>query len=110
MTTMKTARAAFTQAARLTTALAALRDLYDVLPTFTVTSSAVLVHIPWNYGRADFRAALAGDIALLLGTELTVDGDLDPDDPAFFQRAIGTLDGVTVQVVLSYPPAVIETP
>ncbi|MFD7709510.1 hypothetical protein [Streptomyces sp. NPDC059786] len=108
MTTAKTARLAFTRAARLVESLAALRDLYGVFPQMTVTPDAVLVAIPWDVGRADFRAALAGDIALLLGTELVMQGSSDPDDPYIDLVALGEFDGAKVQVVLSFPPAPTE--
>ncbi|MFI7234467.1 hypothetical protein [Streptomyces cyaneofuscatus] len=108
MSTAKTARRAFTCATRLTTALAALRDLYAVLPTMTVTPDAVLVAIPWHIGHSNMRAALAGDIADLLGTELAMHPDLDEDGIVLDLVASGELDGVPVHVVLTCPPAPLE--
>lgn len=108
MTTMKTAKRAFTRAAKLSQSLSALRDLYGVHPQLTVTPDAVLVAIPWTVGRADFRAALAGDIALLLGTELIVEGSADEDDPWIGMVADGEMDGVRVHVELIFPPAPVE--
>ncbi|GLP71068.1 hypothetical protein TUSST3_76880 [Streptomyces sp. TUS-ST3] len=108
MTTMKTARLAFTRAARLSQSLAALRDLYGVQPQLTITPDVVLVVIPWTVGRADFREALAGDIALLLGTELAVTGSTDEDDPWIGLVADGEMDGVRVHVELVFPPAPAE--
>ncbi|MFD5227418.1 hypothetical protein ACFWJ5_02525 [Streptomyces qaidamensis] len=105
MTTAQTAHEAFTSATELSRRLAALRDLYGVLPQLTVTPTGVLVAIPWSVGRQNMREALAGDIAELLGTELTVHGSTDPEDPYIELRALGVLDGVTVQVHLCFPPA-----
>lgn len=108
MTTAKTARLAFTRAARLTESLAALRDLYGVHPQLTVTPDAVLVAIPWTVGRQDMREALAGDIALLLGTELAVTGSTDEDDQWIGLAANGEFNGAAVRVVLTFPPAIAE--
>lgn len=108
MTTAKTARLAFTRAARLTESLSALRDLYGVYPQMTVTPDAVLVAIPWTVGRADLRSALAGDIALLLGTELAVAGSTCEDDEWIGMAANGEFNGAAVRVVLSFPPAPAE--
>lgn len=108
MTTAKTARLAFTRAAKLSQSLDALRDLYGVYPQLTVTPDAVLVAIPWTVGRADFRAALAGDIALLLGTELAVTGSTDEDDEWIGMEAAGEFGGAAVRVVLTFPPAPAE--
>lgn len=108
MSTAKTARQAFADAVRLSKALSALRDLYGVLPTMTVTPDAVLVTMPWTVGRGDMREALAGDIAELLGTELSVDGSADEDDSWIGLTADGTTEGVAVHVVLTFPPAIAE--
>ncbi|MCX4576555.1 hypothetical protein OHB41_25950 [Streptomyces sp. NBC_01571] len=108
MTTAKTARLAFTRAARLTESLAALRDLYGVYPQLTVTPDAVLVAIPWTDGRGDMREAFAGDIALLLGTELTVTGGACEDDQWIGLAADGEFGGARVHVVLTFPPAPVE--
>ncbi|MFF7884314.1 hypothetical protein ACH40F_29155 [Streptomyces sp. NPDC020794] len=108
MATTKTARRAFTRAAILSHALAAVRDLYGVHPQLTVTPDAVLVAIPWTVGRSDMRQALAGDIALLLGTELSVEGSTDEDDPDLSLVADGEIDGVPVHMVLVFPPALTE--
>jgi hypothetical protein len=105
VTTAQTAAEAFTTATQLTRQLAAIQDLYGVFPTLTVTPAAVLVAIPWTVGHGDMREALAGDIAELLGTELTVEGSSDPEDPYLDMQATGHLDGVMVRVCLSYPPA-----
>ncbi|MFJ8349730.1 hypothetical protein ACIQ9J_25880 [Streptomyces sp. NPDC094153] len=108
MTTAETAREAFTQAAHLTRALAAVRDLYGVHPQLTVTPDVVLVAIPWTVGRQDMREALAGDIAELLGTELAIEGSTDEDDPDFSFVARGKHDEVHVHLVLTFPPALTE--
>lgn len=108
MATAKTARLAFTRAARLTESLAALRDLYGVYPQMTVTPDAVLVAIPWTDGRSDMREALAGDIALLLGTELAAVGSTDTDDEWIGLAADGDFAGAAVHVVLTFPPAPIK--
>ncbi|WP_327268782.1 hypothetical protein OG233_13990 [Streptomyces sp. NBC_01218] len=108
MSTAKTARRAFTCAAKLTTALAAVRDLYAVLPTMTVTPDAVLVAIPWHVGRDNMRAALAGDIAELLGTELAMHASEDEDGMYLDLVASGELDGVPVRVILTCPPSPVE--
>lgn len=108
MTTAKTARLAFTRAARLTESLAALRDLYGVHPQLTVTPDAVLVAIPWTVGRQDMQEALAGDIALLLGTELAVTGGIEEGDEWIGLTADGEFGGASVHVVLTFPPAPAE--
>lgn len=108
MTTSKTARLAFTRASRLTQSLSALRDLYGVYPQMTITPDAVLVAIPWTDGRSDMREALAGDIALLLGTELAVTGSTAEDDEWIGLAANGEFGGAPVRVVLSFPPAPIK--
>ncbi|MFF9861126.1 hypothetical protein [Streptomyces tendae] len=106
--TAKTARLAFTRAARLTESLAALRDLYGVHPQMTITPDGVLVAIPWHLGRSDMREALAGDIALLLGAELAVTGSTDEDDEWIGMTANGEFAGAAVHVVLTFPPAPAE--
>ncbi|MEV4043148.1 hypothetical protein [Streptomyces sp. NPDC049744] len=108
MTTAKTAQLAFKRAVRLVESLAALRDLYGVRPLLTVTPDGICAAIPWPAGRQDMREALAGDIALLLGTELAVEGSSDPEDPYLDLVASGQMDGVPVSVVLTFPPAPAE--
>jgi hypothetical protein len=108
VTTAKTARLAFSRATRLTESLAALRDLYGVHPQMTITPDGVLVAIPWTVGRQDMREALAGDIALLLGTELAVTGSTDEDDDWIGLVADGEMNGTRVHVELTFPPAPAE--
>lgn len=102
---MTITRDAFSTATQLSKHLAALRDLYGVLPQLVVVPDGLVINIPWTVGRSDMREALAGDIAAILGTELSVEGSTDPEDPYIELCAIGVVDGVTVQVGLSFPPA-----
>lgn len=108
MITASTVREAFASATELSKRLTAVRDLYGVLPQLVVVPGGIVISIPWTVGRQDMREALAGDIAEILGTELTVEGSTDPDDPYIELCATGVVDGVNVQVGLVFPPAPAE--
>lgn len=105
MTSARTLRDAFGTAIELGKRLSAVQDLYGVLPQLIIVPNGVVVSIPWTVGRSSMREALAGDIAEILGTELSVEGSTDPEDPYIELCATGVLDGIRVQVGLLFPPA-----